>query len=1728
MKRENLCKKGMAVLMSVAMGITLLPSVGRLSVVQAEEYDARSINLVTDGKIAGIGNPVSTDSASSGSSDSQTQTETGWSGNYVYFGRNGSVPITFRVLDPSSQDAYGINEAAMLLDADTVLGQHSFRENENASWDWKNSSMQTYLNSTASGGFLATAFTSIEQGAIAKSTKAVDSDTSLVNAQDPNQSDPDPSGSTDPAESYTNPALEGEQIFLLDVDEVSKEQYGYIGEAQRKKSGEWWLRSSHKEAENASASAGAVIGDTGAIAYSTGVTGGVSPALNLLLSKVFFTFAEKKPDSFTVTKQMDSTGKAWGLTLKDGKDAPFTASVQKVNGQEQTSLDAIYEGQQITVEIKKSSALSSTAYDQISAMLVYKTDNVETVMAYGKIADWRTLKPAGDQSSGDTEATTGNITITIPDDVYKESGTYRLELFAEKINSKEGAFFSDYASDTVAIGSGLTMSASPKPKLAGTDSKLELNYVGKETTASDRIDIVVDNSSGMNVNGIQFKASNFGIKIESGSGKTDSTIHKVTNVEPTNSEGKAQVTIQESYADTEYTRNTLTKAYLYYKGKELGEIKIDSRTYTPAVEWGETGSFSKEYNGETQTLGSAKFVVGKDTVVATVEDGKSQGNDITCTYYTTYKGKDDSGNVVTSKNNGEADLDGGAPKKIGTYMLEITVPEKTINGVKYGGTTVNHEVSITTRKLTITVKNQTCQLGESPKITGGTDELINSEGLLAGHTISDVHLITASTLVTNTAGTTEIDFDSTVCKIQDTNNANVKEFYSFNVNKGTLTITGAPTITIVTGYQNWTCTGGQTYDVSKMFQIVPETAGKDSTYTLEGGSGEGILSESGSLSVNKPGTFEIKVTTKKTDVFESNTQKVTLTVSQGTGTGTVKVGTDNSVIYGDPISPQPQSSTNDTTSVTYQYKKKGAGDNTYTSDPPKLPGDYTIQATFLGTPTYTAATATADFTIKPRPLTIRAKSQEIIYGENIAQGLDQITFISPVNGETIREVKLSTTDWQVTDTGVIKPSDVKIQASDDVDVTDRYEITYETNTLKITRRPLSITPKEQTVKWGHDLNLKNGDQLNVQVDNLAEGDELESIEFVANNKKLTTDSTKGKIELKNAGIKRDGTDVTDNYAIQYQAADALTVIHDDELKPTSLTAYKTRTAYKTGDTLNQDDITVTATYADTYTEQLQTGKYKVNTTSVDTDSDGKIDTDKAGEQTITVSCDESDDSGADTTVSAQIPLRVYTPVEVTQAPEDTAITAGTTAALSVKASGTELGSHKITYQWQKSTDQGANWTKIEGAVEPKYTTPVLNVTDNGTQYRCVVTNGEGDALTTVSSTAAVVTVNPIAVHNTGSDREVVYDGSTIDVSQLFTFDPHAGTPAYTLVEDEGTGEGTLDGKNLTVQKTGTFKLRAGTAANGNYAKGTAVEGNLTVQNGTIAYEEAENWEGTYDGRPHSISVKVNTPSDAVITYSTDTGSNKQYKTANPTFTNAGTYTVYYQISRNNYDTVTGSATVTIDKRALTIAPKPQSIQAGGTLDKYAYEADLVAGDRIEKMDFTTTPAEYDKIYENGTISVSNAAQIVNAAGEDVTANYAPITYAADKAAFHITHNTTLAPSAMTVTVKLPEKIYRTTDDQAGQTLKLEEELAVTVSYTDGYEKVLKPYTGDGTAQPADTYTTNIASLDMTKEGTKELTITYQENGGSVEEKVTLTVKAPPTLDTALSDQTVGAGTPVKL
>lgn len=229
-----------------------------------------------------------------------------WRGNYVYFGTYDStddgvdnpVPVKYRVLAPSTtRFSADKTTKTMFLDCNSVLYMAKFDEDEIKSDgaetmnDWIYSDIKKGLNN-GNDSFYATSFSPIEQKAIAESF--IDSHP-LANDRDENVSAEAGCFVTEWIQkrfrNYT--ALTGEKVFLLDIEDLLNNSYGYSSfdegaNSRIKKNGNetacWWTRTaSAYPLCSGFVRLSGMLSDGGAVDKN-----GVSPAFNINLSSVIF------------------------------------------------------------------------------------------------------------------------------------------------------------------------------------------------------------------------------------------------------------------------------------------------------------------------------------------------------------------------------------------------------------------------------------------------------------------------------------------------------------------------------------------------------------------------------------------------------------------------------------------------------------------------------------------------------------------------------------------------------------------------------------------------------------------------------------------------------------------------------------------------------------------------------------------------------------------------------------------------------------------------------------------------------------------------------------------------------------------------------------------------------------------------------------------------------------------------------------------------------------------------------------------------------------------------------------------------------------------------------------------------------------------------------------------------------------------------------------------------
>lgn len=133
-----------------------------------------------------------------------------------------------------------------------------------------------------------------------------------------------------------------------------------------------------------------------------------------------------------------------------------------------------------------------------------------------------------------------------------------------------------------------------------------------------------------------------------------------------------------------------------------------------------------------------------------------------------------------------------------------------------------------------------------------------------------------------------------------------------------------------------------------------------------------------------------------------------------------------------------------------------------------------------------------------------------------------------------------------------------------------------------------------------------------------------------------------------------------------------------------------------------------------------------------------------------------------------------------------------------------------------------------------------------------------------------------------------------------------GTVAYTSDKPSVANVDAESGKvMITGNGTAVITATVTDGTNYTYASKTA---SYTIDVATAMMEVTSNgYEGIYDGQPHGISVTA--PKNATVKYGES--EDNCILDVCPTYINAGTYTVYYEVTLANYTTVKGYERITI-------------------------------------------------------------------------------------------------------------------------------------------------------------------------------------------------------------------------
>ncbi|WP_080694803.1 Ig-like domain-containing protein [Xylanibacter ruminicola] len=230
-----------------------------------------------------------------------------------------------------------------------------------------------------------------------------------------------------------------------------------------------------------------------------------------------------------------------------------------------------------------------------------------------------------------------------------------------------------------------------------------------------------------------------------------------------------------------------------------------------------------------------------------------------------------------------------------------------------------------------------------------------------------------------------------------------------------------------------------------------------------------------------------------------------------------------------------------------------------------------------------------------------------------------------------------------------------------------------------------------------------------------------------------------------------------------------------------------------------------------------------------------------------------------------------------------------------------------------------------------------------------------------------------------------------DITPTITLEgwPYDSTPNTPEVKgNTGNGKETITykGEGSEVFTTevptalGTHIVMVTIAETTNY-NGAEATNTFTISPATMTVT-ASGYEGAYDGKAHGITVAA--PEGATVMYGTQEGTYDL--TASPTFTDAGTYQVYYQVSKENYTPVTGSKTVEISKAAGGLAYSAAT--ASAELNGDGWTAPSLSNPHGLDITYSSSNTAVATVSATGAVSLTGIGQTTIKATSANNINYA--------------------------------------------------------------------------------------------------------------------------------------------
>ena len=736
------------------------------------------------------------------------------------------------------------------------------------------------------------------------------------------------------------------------------------------------------------------------------------------------------------------------------------------------------------------------------------------------------------------------------------------------------------------------------------------------------------------------------------------------------------------------------------------------------------------------------------------------------------------------------------------------------------------------------------------------------------------------------------------------------------------------------------------------------------TYELltgEGVTGVGTLDENQKLTVTKCGTFKIKVTTSAVNdtagdpLYSEGEAVATLTVKKAAGSmGDVTVANTDSaktdIIYGDTWTASTSSTTNQDVSYTYWLSSQSEGQATATL--PTAAGTYTVKATYAATDLYEACSKTAEFTILPRPAVLQWSETKLTYkGEAQSVTATVTNKVSPDTDDSFKLEYIGNTETEAGNytAGVTALGNPNYTLDSATNTSQSWSIAY----LTAPESPLSVTGTEGQNGWYvSEVTLRAADGYQISADGGATWQDS----FVY--------AVSGSHNEKQTYCLR-------QTATGYITAPAaLPVIKVDLTAPTGKLQINTREIEQTDRILwkwffrEKAEITVTAAdevsgvakieYQSVnapggYQENGYWKKLDTNSLAIPANASQilyfKI-TDNAGNVTILNS------NGVvvytDATATGEVSF-----VKTTTADQDTGIRVAENTVASIKE-GTEdvaAGAYQI--------------KEVNGEKHLILTAAYLKSLTDGAHTLTAAYDANGHAWEDgaegekpADSTITVVVSRAQGVVTIFGEQSKVYDGRPVSKPSITTDNERGTNDANVTIVYKVKGADDSTYTKEAPKDYGTYVVRVTVAQDDSHTEAVDTkEFSITKKRMTLT---AEDYSGTYDGQKHAITVTVTDPADVEISYRAS--ENASWQSAPITYRDAGSYTVYYQVTSENYETETGS-------RTITITPKTVALTWGTTMFTY---------DGTEKI--PTVTVDSSSLYSGDSCQVTGMKGAQKAAG----------------------------------------------------------------------------------------------------------------------------------------------------